>query len=221
MARDGAGSSETLEQPSGLTEVEEALHSQGIRLVCGVDEAGRGPLAGPVVAAAVLFLAGVWVSGVRDSKVLSPDRRTDLDSRIRRLAVSVAVASASVREIDEMNIFEACRLAMRRAILMLRPEPEYCLIDGPWPVPDLSIPQRPIVDGDALCHAISAAGIVAKVARDRMMEELDAQYPQYGFASHKGYATRAHIEALTRFGPSPVHRNSFRPVAQAKKAGAL
>ena len=181
------------------------------RLVCGVDEAGRGPLAGPVFAACVILRDDDPIEGLADSKILSHERRQELAIQIRSRALAWAVASASVEEIDRLNILRASLLAMRRAVEQLTIEPQEVLVDG-LHCPDVRFPARAIVDGDALVAEISAASILAKVARDALMVEMHALYPDYGFARHKGYSTRQHLEALRRFGVCPIHRRSFAPV---------
>ncbi len=183
-------------------------------IICGVDEAGRGPLAGPVYAAAVV-LGGVRMRGLADSKLLSPQIRERLRARIEGRAAAWAVASASVEEIDTLNILQATLLAMRRAVEQLALAPAEVLIDGTH-CPPLACPARAVVRGDALVAEISAASILAKTARDRHMVELDRLYPQYGFAQHKGYSTPEHMAALRRHGPTPVHRRSFAPVRMAE-----
>ena len=184
------------------------------RLVAGVDEAGRGPLAGPVVAAAVILDPMVRIEGLADSKCLSAQRRAELDLEIRERALSCAVAGVGVDVIDSVNILQATMRAMRDAVARLDPPPEEVLVDGNR-CPELPYPARAVVRGDASVAAISAASILAKVARDREMIEMDRLYPEYGFARHKGYGTRAHRDALLRFGPSPIHRLSFAPVRSA------
>ena len=184
------------------------------RLVAGVDEAGRGPLAGPVVAAAVILDPMVRIEGLADSKRLSARRRAELDLEIRERALSCAVAGVGVDVIDAVNILQATMRAMRDAVARLDPPPEEVLVDGDR-CPELPYPVRAVVRGDASVAAISAASILAKVARDREMIEMDRRYPEYGFARHKGYGTRAHRDALLRFGPSPIHRLSFAPVRSA------
>ncbi|GIK86996.1 MAG: ribonuclease HII [Betaproteobacteria bacterium] len=188
---------------------------QRIVLVAGVDEAGRGPLAGPVVAAAVILDPARQVRGLRDSKVLSPERREELAVRIRERAIAWATGSADVAEIDRLNILHATMLAMRRAVEALGVVPEEALVDGNR-CPALACRTRAIVKGDRDVKAISAASILAKTARDALLVELDRAYPQYGFAQHKGYGTPEHLAALQRHGPCPLHRRSFAPVAQAE-----
>ena len=184
------------------------------RLVAGVDEAGRGPLAGPVVAAAVILDPAVRIVGLDDSKRLSPQRRAELDLEIREQAAGYAVARADVDVIDAINILQATMQAMREAIARLDPAPDLVLVDGNR-CPDVPCPVRAVVGGDATVAAIGAASILAKAARDREMIEMDRRYPEYGFARHKGYGTRAHRDALLRLGPSPIHRLSFAPVKSA------
>jgi ribonuclease HII len=179
--------------------------------ICGIDEAGRGPLAGPVVAAAVILDRGRPIRGLRDSKQLTAARREQLAERIRARAIAWAVAEASVEEIDEINILQATLLAMARAVARLAIAPDYALIDGNQ-MPRLPMPGRPIVSGDSLEPAISAASILAKTARDSLMREFDREHPGYGFAQHMGYATPEHLDCLQRLGPCVLHRRSFAPV---------
>lgn len=181
--------------------------------VAGVDEVGRGPLVGPVVAAAVILDPTRPIDGLADSKKLSEKRRNQLDQLIRERALAFAVASASVVEIDKLNILHASLLAMRRAVEQLSLRPDAVLVDGNR-CPELDLPCQAVVGGDALHANISAASILAKVARDKMMLELHQSYPDYGFDQHKGYPTRAHLQALERLGPLTEHRRSFRPVRQ-------
>ncbi len=182
-------------------------------LVAGVDEAGRGPLAGPVVAAAVILDDLKPISGLADSKVLSASKREMLFDEIRAKALCFGIAQASVAEIEELNILQATLLAMRRAVAGLRLKPKLVLVDGNQ-LPQLPMQAQTMVRGDALVAAISAASILAKVQRDRWCIELDQQYPQYGFAQHKGYGTAAHLAALRVHGACPQHRKTFRPVAE-------
>ncbi len=183
-------------------------------LIAGVDEAGRGPLAGPVVAAAVILDELHPIKGLADSKVLTPARRERLYDEIRAKALCCAVAEASVEEIDRINILQATLLAMRRAVQGLRLKPTLVLVDGNR-LPVLDVRAEAIVKGDALVPAISAASILAKVHRDRWCVQFHQQYPQYGFDAHKGYGTAAHLQALQDFGACPQHRRSFAPVRQA------
>lgn len=183
-------------------------------LVAGVDEAGRGPLAGPVVAAAVILDDLHPIKGLADSKQLSAKRRDALFDEIRAKALCCSVAQASVDEIDRLNILHATMLAMQRAVQGLRLKPVKVLVDGNR-LPPLDVVAEAIVQGDAKVQAISAASILAKVTRDRLLDELHAQHPQYGFDRHKGYGTAQHLAALRAHGPLPVHRRSFAPVAQA------
>jgi ribonuclease HII len=186
-----------------------------VLLVAGIDEAGRGPLAGPVVAAAVILDPGRQVRGLKDSKVLSPERREELAVRIRERAIAWATGSADVDEIDRLNILHATMLAMRRAVEALPVVPEEALVDGNR-CPSLACRARAIVKGDRDVKAISAASILAKTTRDALLVEFDRAYPQYGFAQHKGYGTPEHLAALERHGPCPLHRRSFAPVVQAE-----
>ena len=196
------------EAPIDLWLYETEAFDAGIRLICGVDEAGRGPLAGPVCAAAVILPPGLEIPGLNDSKKLTDKKRRELYDIIIEQAVSYGIAFASEQEIDEINILQATFLAMERAMQTLSPQPELALIDGNR-TKDFGLPVRTIVKGDSLSASIAAASILAKVTRDRLMEEYDAQYPQYGFAVHKGYGTKRHYAALTEFGPCEEHRQTF------------
>lgn len=186
------------------------------RLVAGVDEVGRGPLAGAVVAAAVILTPERWIDGLADSKVLSEKRRNELDIEIREKALAWSIARAEVEEIDQINILQASLLAMKRAVEGLEIQPEHVKIDGNKKI-HMQISMETIVKGDSKIAAISAASIIAKVARDREMVELDKQYPEYGFARHKGYPTKAHREALQKYGALCCHRKSFKPVQDVIK----
>lgn len=183
-------------------------------LIVGVDEAGRGPLAGPVVAAAVVLDPGRKIRGLRDSKVLPPEKRERLADQIRTRAIAWSVGCAEVDEIDRINILQATMLAMRRAVEALGVTPAEVLIDGDR-CPELGCPTYPIVKGDRDIQVISAASIIAKTTRDAMLVALDARFPQYGFAQNKGYSTPDHLDALNRHGPCPAHRRSFAPVVQS------
>ena len=180
----------------------------GVKFFCGVDEAGRGPLAGPVVAAAVIFPANVRLEGIDDSKALTPERREILTGEITMKASAWGIGIATHEEIDSMNILEASRLAMKRAVAELNPQPEFCLIDG-WSIPDWDFPHEGIIKGDSKCFTIAAASILAKVHRDNLMAEFHKTYPVYGFDRHKGYPTEAHRDALRKHGPCPIHRKTF------------
>ena len=177
-------------------------------LVCGVDEAGRGPLAGPVCAAAVILPKGLVIPGLNDSKKLSDKRRRELFPIIQQEAVSFGIAFASQEEIDEINILQATFLAMRRAMEQLNPQPEFALIDGNRET-DFGVPCRTVIKGDSLSANIAAASVLAKVTRDNWMMEAAEKYPGYGFEIHKGYGTKAHYAALEKLGPCPIHRRSF------------
>lgn len=184
--------------------------SLGYRRLCGVDEAGRGPLAGPVVAAAVVFPETIDIAGITDSKRLSPARRKRLYEQILPVA-HVAIGQSSPEEIDELNILQASLLAMERAVRALSPSPDIILVDGPYALHG-RVRSNAIVKGDARVMTIGAASIVAKVTRDRLMMKYDEEFPGYGFARNKGYPTREHLRALARLGPTPIHRKTFRGV---------
>ncbi len=197
--------------------LEQELHDKGFTLVCGVDEAGRGPLCGPVFAAACILPDGLVLEGLNDSKKLTPKKREKLFDEICENAVAYCIASASVEEIDEMNILEANLLAMRRAIDGLSQKADFALIDGNV-ARDFQIPARAVIKGDAISPSIAAASILAKVSRDRDCLELDRLYPQYGIAKHKGYGTKQHMDALRIYGPSPIHRKQFIRFLNDEKA---
>jgi ribonuclease HII len=182
----------------------------GAAMVAGVDEVGRGSLFGPVVAAAVILERGYRIRGLRDSKLLLPERREVLAPRIREHAVAWAVAAVDSARIDQINIYQASRVAMREAVLRLQPAADHLLVDAVCL--DCELPQKAIIHGDALSASIAAASILAKVERDRMMCDWDAVFPEYGLASHKGYSTPQHLAALEKYGPTPLHRQSFAPV---------
>ncbi|BDF70889.1 ribonuclease HII [Oscillospiraceae bacterium] len=191
-----------------LWALERACRAGGIGLVCGADEAGAGPLAGAVYAGAVILPDGLALEGLNDSKQVSPKNRDRLFDEIREKAVAWAVAWVDEGEIDRINILNARMLAMDKAIHLLEPAPEFALIDGNRNK-GITIPNATVVKGDSRSASIAAASILAKVSRDRYMEELDRRYPEYGFARHKGYPTKAHYEALRKYGPCPVHRKTF------------
>ena len=191
-----------------LWELENEIYDSGVTLLCGVDEAGRGPLAGPVYAAAVMLPRGCEIPGLNDSKKLTEKRREELFDVICGKALAYGIARAEVAEIEERNILGATMLAMNRAIAKLAPPPELALIDGNRSA-GIAVPSRCIVKGDARCADIAAASILAKVSRDRFMLQMAEQYPEYGFEQHKGYGTKLHYERLRQYGPSPIHRPSF------------
>jgi len=191
-----------------MWEFEQKYFDSGVKLICGVDEAGRGPLAGPVCAAAVILPPNIDIPGLDDSKKLSDKRRRELFPLIRERAVAYAIAFADHQEIDEINILQATFLAMERAIQGLSVKPEVALIDGNRQK-DFGLPVETIVHGDSRSASIAAASILAKVTRDDLMLEMANEYPQYGFEVHKGYGTKAHYAALSEHGPCPIHRKSF------------
>jgi ribonuclease HII len=197
---------------------EKTLRSKGYSYIAGIDEVGRGPLAGPVVAAAVMVPAKIkrapWLNDIKDSKLLSAAQRERLYNPIIKMAVSFGVGMISSQTIDIQGIAKATRLAMKQAVEQLVPKPEYLLIDY-VKLPEVSLPQKGVVEGDSICFSIACASIIAKVTRDRLMIELDALYPGYGLANHKGYGTREHLDCLRRLGPCPIHRYSFQPVKDA------
>ncbi|MCI7726465.1 MAG: ribonuclease HII [Clostridiales bacterium] len=188
-----------------MWEIEDSL---GLNVICGVDEAGRGPLAGPVCAAAVILPEHLQIPGLNDSKKLTDKKRRELFPVIQQQAIAYGIGLASEAEIDEINILQATFLAMRRALEQLTVLPEIALIDGNRET-DFGLPVKTVVKGDSLSANIAAASVLAKVTRDNIMVELAQQYPEYGFEIHKGYGTKAHYEALRTYGPSPIHRRSF------------
>ncbi len=199
--------------PANLLFFETLLQEQGFVHVAGTDEVGRGCLAGPVVAAAVILPAGCQIAGLTDSKKLTSEQRQSLVPEIEGQALSFSIEAVSPSEIDRINILQASLQAMAQAVSALSPMPDALLVDGNQPVP-LSIPQKSIVKGDSRSISIAAASVLAKVYRDRLMVRLDAEFPGYGFASHKGYATKMHREAIKRLGPCRVHRMTFRGVRE-------
>ena len=198
----------TAEEKERLLAMERGLREKGFVHIAGIDEAGRGPLAGPVVAAAVVFPTQMYVSGVKDSKRISARRRERLYDVILKEALSVGIGVVDEKEIDRINILKATHKAMSKAIEKLSIRPHCVLVDG-MELPECSCHQKAVIDGDARCFSIAAASIIAKVTRDRIMIDYDRQFPQYGFAQHKGYATAGHRAALEKFGPSNIHRTSF------------
>jgi ribonuclease HII len=196
-----------------LQQRERELRAEGRRRVAGVDEVGVGPLAGPVVAAAVVFGPDCRIPGIDDSKKLTPSRREELAGLIREDATCWAVVDVEPEEIDRINVYQASLAAMRRALLQLIPSPDHVLVDA-REIPDLPFPQEKWIKGDARCYAIAAASILAKTSRDALMRRYDDQFPGYGFSAHKGYPTAAHRDAIRRLGPSPIHRRSFALLPQ-------
>lgn len=199
--------------PLDILAFEQQARRRGFRLIAGIDEAGRGALAGPVVAAAVILPSGLRIDGVDDSKKLSPETRERLFDVIMEQALSVGIGMGGPELIDSINILQATRHAMLEAVTKLSPQPDFLLIDGITTI-DSSLPQKTIKKGDSLSLSIAAASIIAKVSRDRLMRDLDAIHPHYGFAGHKGYGSATHMEAIGRFGPSAVHRLSFGGVRE-------
>ena len=191
-----------------MWEIENSVHSEGYEIICGVDEAGRGPLAGPVCAAAVVLPMGLEIPGLTDSKKLTDKKRRELFPVIKEQAIAYGIGLASHEEIDEINILQATYLAMERALAQLAVKPDIALIDGNR-AKDFGLPVKTVVHGDSLSASIAAASVLAKVTRDDLMMQMAEEYPQYGFEIHKGYGTKAHYEALTAHGPSPIHRMTF------------
>ena len=191
-----------------MLEIEDSLYQRGYKLVCGVDEAGRGPLCGPVVAAAVILNKDEMIEGVNDSKKLSEKKRENLYDIITKKAIAVGVGISDVDIIEDINILNATKLAMKQAINNLKINTDFVLIDGNQMI-DIDIDAQTVVSGDAKSESIAAASIIAKVTRDRLLKDYDKKYPEYGFAKHKGYGTKAHIEAIKKYGLTPIHRKSF------------
>lgn len=197
-----------LERLTNMLEIEHRLYNKGYINIAGIDEAGRGPLCGPVVAAAVILPKDKKIEGVNDSKKLTEKKREKLYDSIMNEAVAVGVGISDVDVIEEVNILNATKIAMKKAIENLKVKPDYCLIDGNQML-DISINAETVVSGDAKSESIAAASIIAKVTRDRMLINYDKLYPEYGFAKHKGYGTKVHIEAIKKYGLTPIHRPSF------------
>lgn len=196
-----------------FTQMEAMLAEKGYCSVCGVDEVGRGPLAGPVVAAAVIIQPGTEIRGLDDSKKLSQQRREELFDEIVRRGLPCAVGMIDNESIDSINILQASLMAMRKAVMDLKTTPDFVLVDGRFNIPNIRPPQCAIVGGDGHCQSIAAASIVAKVTRDRIMDRYQALYPSFSFAQHKGYPTPTHLSELKLHGPTEIHRRSFKPVA--------
>ena len=204
-----------------LGRMEEMLRDKGYRAVAGIDEVGRGPLAGPVVAAAVILPSEIELEGLDDSKKLSAHRREELFDEIANLGLPCAVGVIDNHTIDKINILKASLMAMRKALMDLKQAPDFVLVDGNHAVPHVEIPQFAVVGGDSRCRAISAASIVAKVTRDRIMDRYQALYPAFSFSQHKGYPTPVHMDELREHGPCEIHRRSFKPVASLIQDYAL
>ena len=201
-----------------LLRVERELWAAGLTRVAGVDEVGVGPLAGPVVAAAVIVSPDMKLRGVDDSKLLTAALREELAAKIQERALGVGIGVVEVADIDRLNIYHAALEAMRRAVEALPILPEHVVVDARQ-IPNVTVPQTPLIDGDARCYSVAAASIVAKVARDRLMRALHELYPQYGFRENMGYGTPRHLAAIDQYGPSPVHRRSFAPVRELRLPG--
>jgi len=195
-----------------LKDIECSLFKKGYNNIAGTDEAGRGPLAGPVVAAAVIIPKGVTISNLNDSKKLTKNQRETLFEEIAASGAICAVGVIDNETIDRINILRASLLAMQKAILSLEIKPDFILVDGTFTVPNVTTPQMAIIGGDAICDSISAASIIAKVTRDRIMDKYQELYPDYTFANHRGYPTKRHLDELKNFGPTDIHRKTFRPV---------
>lgn len=196
-----------------LYQYEEALEDSGVKYIAGVDEVGRGPLAGPVVVAAVILPINLRIKGINDSKQLSEKKRNELYKIIMKEAISVNICFIDEKTVDEINIYEATKKGMLEAISGLSVKPEHVLIDA-MPLHELELPHTSIIHGDAMSASIGAASIVAKVTRDEYMNKMDIKYPYYGFAKHKGYCTKEHLEMLEKYGPCEIHRKSFAPVSK-------
>ncbi len=198
-----------LQRLAELKQIEENLHSQGIEYICGIDEAGRGPLAGPVVVAAAIMLKDSMIEGVNDSKKVSEKKRELLYEKITEEAIAWGVGIIDQKEIDRINILNATKKGLTEAIRSMQVKPDRIIVDALNGIDTLGIPYTSIIKGDAKCYSIAAASIIAKVTRDRIMRQWDEIYPQYGFEKHKGYGTKAHIEAIKQYGLCPLHRLSF------------
>lgn len=196
-----------------LYKFEEELYDAGNHLICGVDEVGRGPLAGPLVVAACILPPFLRINGINDSKKLSEKKRDELYKLIMKEALYYKIVFISEEDVDNLNIYQATKKGMLEAIRGLEVKPDHCLIDA-MPLGELDIPHTSIIHGDARCASIAAASILAKVTRDQFMEKMDIKYPNYGFKKHKGYGTKAHIEALEKYGPCEIHRKTYAPVSK-------
>lgn len=207
--------------PPDVPDIEAWLVTKGYKAICGVDEVGRGPLAGPVVAAAVIFPPDLVIEGLDDSKKLTGPERQWVFDQIAQSEIKCAVGIIDHQAIDSLNIHQATLLAMRKAVTDLRDHPDFILVDGKFTIPNLDEPQYAVVRGDSRCRAIAAASVVAKVTRDRIMEHYAQVFPDFSFSAHKGYPTPKHLRELRDHGPSDIHRRSFGPVAKAVKGYAL
>ena len=196
-----------------LYEFEEKLYDEGFHLICGVDEAGRGPLAGPLVVAACILPPFLRIEGINDSKQLSAKKRKELYKVIVKNALAYKIVFVTEEDVDSLNIYQATKKGMLMAIAGLKNKPDYALIDA-MPLGELEIPHNSIIHGDARCASVAAASILAKVTRDEYMKKMDIKYPNYGFKKHKGYGTKAHMQALEKYGPCKIHRKSFAPVSK-------
>lgn len=203
-----------------LLQFERELYEQGYELICGTDEAGRGPLVGPVVAGAVILPKNYELEGLTDSKKLSEKKREYFFQIIKRDAIAFGIGIVDAKTIDEINIYEASRLAMKKAIESMKVKPDYVITDA-MPIKDLSVPVMPIIKGDAKSITIAAASVLAKVTRDHILYELDKKYPQYEFKSHKGYPTKRHLELLRLYGPISDYRFTYRPVRDLIEKGGI
>lgn len=200
-----------MSEQTNLYKYEEELNDKGIEIICGCDEVGRGPIAGPLVVSAVILPKYERINGINDSKKLSEKKRLELYKEIKKKAIAINTIFVYEKEIDESDIYRCTQKAMRDAITGLKVTPGYALVDA-MPLPGLEIPYTSIIKGDALSASIGAASIIAKVTRDEYMKKMDIKYPNYGFAHHKGYCTKSHVEALEKYGPCEIHRKSFAPV---------
>ena len=196
-----------------LYKYEEELYDNDYKLICGIDEAGRGPLAGPVVVAACILPPFLRIKGINDSKKLSEKKREELYKIIIKEALTYKIVFVSENDVDTLNIYQATKKGMLEAINSLDIKPDYCLIDA-MPLSELEMPHQSVIHGDARCASIAAASILAKVTRDHYMEKMDVKYPNYGFKKHKGYGTKLHLDALEKYGPCPIHRKTYSPVTK-------
>lgn len=201
------------DQKINLYEFEEKLYDEGYHLICGVDEAGRGPLAGPVVVASCILPPFLRIDGINDSKQISAKKRAELYKIIIKNAIDYKIVFISEKDVDSLNIYQATKKGMLEAIGGLSTQPDFVLIDA-MPLSELKTPHNSIIHGDARCASVAAASILAKVTRDEYMEKMDVKYPNYGFKKHKGYGTKAHLEALEKYGPCEIHRKTYAPVSK-------